>query len=243
MRTTPYSKALNHICSLIGVPISRLTTETADSINALFNSNVRQIWGAGNWPDISIWGEARFAGNLLTYANDLSQTSVWTATNVSVTANSINNPADNRVTANKVLETVTSAEHKVAQTISGFPSTDYQVSVYARPNGRDYIRLAVNDGATTFSAFFAIPTCAVAVFTFSTRLVTVFSFTTRTFAIIASAWPLLCKLLRDWFKCACGRKNFKKARTNVFCFRGSDRQHATAVKVSLNFSAHHITDA
>ena len=136
--------------------MSRLTTELADTLNTLFNSNVRQIWGAGNWPDLSIWGEARFAGDLLTYPNDLSQTSVWTATNLTITANSIANPADNRVTANKGLETVTNGQHSVSQAISGFPSTQYQASVYARPNGRDYIRLAVNDGTTTFSTFFNV---------------------------------------------------------------------------------------
>ncbi len=156
MRTTPYSKALAQICGLIGVPTSRLSTELADSINILFNANVRQIWGAGNWPDISIWGEARFAGNLLTYPNDVSQTAYWTATNASITANSVANPADNRTTASKVLETAATGEHKVAQTITGFPSTNYQLSVYARPAGRSYIRLAANDGATTFSAFFDV---------------------------------------------------------------------------------------
>ncbi|MFM2124725.1 MAG: hypothetical protein RL328_1176, partial [Acidobacteriota bacterium] len=135
MRTTPYSKALAQICGLIGVPTSRLSTELADSINILFNANVRQIWGAGNWPDLSIWGEARFAGNLLTYPNDLSQTAYWTATNASITADSVANPADNRTTASKVLETAATGEHKVAQTVTGFPSTDYQVSVYARPSG------------------------------------------------------------------------------------------------------------
>ena len=156
MRTTPYSKALAQICGLIGVPTSRLSTELAESINVLFNANVRQIWGAGNWPDISVWGEARFAGNLLTYPNDVSQTAYWTATNVSITANSVANPADNRTTASKVLETAATGEHKVAQTITGFPSTNYQLSVYARPAGRSYIRLAANDGATTFSAFFDV---------------------------------------------------------------------------------------
>ncbi len=125
-------------------------------LNTLFNANVRQVWGAGNWPDLSIWGEARFAGNLLTYANDVSQTTYWTATNLTVTGNSINNPADNRVTASKLLETVTSGQHKVAQTVTGFPSTDYQVSVYARPNGRDYIQMVVNDGTTSFSTFFNV---------------------------------------------------------------------------------------
>jgi hypothetical protein len=156
LRTTPYSKALAQICGLIGVPTSRLSTELADSINILFNANVRQIWGAGNWPDLSIWGEARFAGNLLTYPNDLSQTAYWTATNASITADSVANPADNRTTASKVLETAATGEHKVAQTVTGFPSTDYQVSVYARPSGRDYIRLSVNDGTTTFSTFFNV---------------------------------------------------------------------------------------
>ncbi|MFZ9959957.1 MAG: phage head spike fiber domain-containing protein, partial [Candidatus Limnocylindrus sp.] len=144
------------ICGLIGVPTSRLSTELAESINILFNANVRQIWGAGNWPDISIWGEARFAGNLLTYPNDVSQTAYWTATNASITANSIANPADNRTTASKVLETAATGEHKVAQTVTGFPSTNYQLSVYARPAGRSYIRLAADDGATTFSAFFDV---------------------------------------------------------------------------------------
>jgi len=95
---------LSQLCGLIGVPTSRLTTELASSLNTLFNANVRQVWGAGNWPDLSIWGEARFAGNLLTYANDVSQTTYWTATNLTVTGNSINNPADNRVTASKLLE-------------------------------------------------------------------------------------------------------------------------------------------
>jgi len=147
---------LSQLCGLIGVPTSRLTTELASSLNTLFNANVRQVWGAGNWPDLSIWGEARFAGNLLTYANDVSQTTYWTATNLTVTGNSINNPADNRVTASKLLETVTNGQHKVAQTVTGFPSTDYQVSVYARPNGRDYIQLAVNDGTTSFSTFFNV---------------------------------------------------------------------------------------
>jgi hypothetical protein len=156
LRTTPYSTALSRICGLIGIPTSRLTTELADSINILFNSNVRQTWGAGNWPDLSIWGEARFAGNVLTYPNDVSQTDYWTATNASITANSIPNPADNRTTASKALETAATGEHKVVQTVTGFPSTQYQASVYARPNGRDYILLAVNDGATTFSAYFNV---------------------------------------------------------------------------------------
>lgn len=157
MRTIPYSRALANICGLIGVPTSRLTTEVAQSINDLWNANVRQIWGAGNWPDLTSWGEARFAGDLISYPNDMSQTSVWTASNVTVTANSIANPADNRVTASKLLETSATATHQVtAASLTCFPSTAYQVSVYARPNGRNYIYLAANDGTTTFYSYFNV---------------------------------------------------------------------------------------
>jgi hypothetical protein len=140
------------------VPTSRLTTETAQSINDLFNANVRQIWGAGNWPDLTGWGEARFAGDLLTYPNDLSKTAYWTATNVTVTANSISNPADNRVTASKVLETSSPNEHTVSQVISAFGTTTYQASVYARPAGRNWLYLVVNDGTTNFSCFYNVQT-------------------------------------------------------------------------------------
>ncbi|HUS97498.1 MAG TPA: hypothetical protein VMX97_12225, partial [Hyphomicrobiaceae bacterium] len=134
-----------------------MTTEVAESINNLWNANVRQIWGAGNWTDLSVWGEARFAGDLLVYPNDLSQTAYWTATNTTVTANSIANPADNRVTASKVMETSATGAHNVAQNaLTCFPSTGYQLSAYVRPNGRSYVYLAANDGTTTFSTFFNV---------------------------------------------------------------------------------------
>lgn len=161
MRTIPYSRALANICGLIGVPTSRLTTETAQSINDLFNANVRQIWGAGNWPDLTGWGEARFAGDLLTYPNDVSQTSYWTANATTVTANNISNPADNRVTASRVLETTATAQHNVTQAVTAFGATTYQASVYARPAGRDWLYLEVNDGTTAFSAFFDVQTGVV----------------------------------------------------------------------------------
>lgn len=157
MRTIPYSRALSQLAGLIGIPSTRISTEIAQSLNDLFNANVRQIWGAGNWPDLSPYGEARFCGNLLTYPNDLSQTSYWTATNLTLTANSIANPADNRITASKAMETVATGAHKVVQSASScFPSTNYQLSVYARPNGRSYLYLAANDGTTTFSSFFNV---------------------------------------------------------------------------------------
>lgn len=157
MRTIPYSQVLANITGLIGIPTSRLTTEVAGVINNLFYSNVRQLWGAGNWPDLCPNGEARFAGNLLTYPNDLAKTAYWTATNMTVTANAINNPADNRVTASKLLETSATGQHKVTQSsVQGFPTTNYQLSGYFRPNGRNYAYLSAYDGTTTYSAFFNI---------------------------------------------------------------------------------------
>lgn len=162
LRTIPYSRVLSNLCGLIGIPTSRLTTETAQTINDLFNANVRQIWGSSNWPDLTVWGEARFAGNLLIYGNDLTQTTYWTATNATITANVIANPADNRTTACKVLETVTNGVHKAVQSsLACFPSTTYQLSAYFRPNGRDYVYFAANDGSTTFSAFFNVTTGVV----------------------------------------------------------------------------------
>lgn len=160
MRTRPYSDFLSNICALIGIPTSRLSTEIADSINAMFNGEVRQIWDQANWTDICPKGEARFAGNLLTYPNDLSKTAYWTATNLTITGNSIANPADNRVTASKLAETTTSGAHKAVQgSVSFFPGQQYQVSVYARPYGStNWVYLLVNDGSSNFSCFFNVYT-------------------------------------------------------------------------------------
>lgn len=157
MKTIPYSNVLANITGLIGVPLSRLTTETAEIINNLFYSNVRQLWGAGNWTDVSPYGEARFVGNLLTYSNDFSKTAYWTATNATITANSIGNPADNRTTASKLLETSATGQHKVVQSgLAAFPTTQYQLSVYVRPNGRNYVYVAANDGVATYSGYFNV---------------------------------------------------------------------------------------
>lgn len=169
MRTRPYSDFLWNIAGLIGVPFDRITTTSpigqvsvsiADSINSLFNGNFRRIWDASNWTDICPKGEARFCGNLLTYPNDLSKTANWTATNVTVTANSIANPADNRTTASRVAETTTNGAHKVVQSsIAFFPNQQYQVSAYARPYGTtNWLYMSVSDGNSTFTCFFNVYT-------------------------------------------------------------------------------------
>src|SRR6185295_3528787 len=110
------------------------------------------------WMDICPYGEARFAGNLLSYPNNLAQSSYWTATALTPTANSLANPADGKVSATKLLETSATSAHKEVQSYTFLPSTNYQFSGYARPLGRNYLYLAVNDGVTTYYSFFNIST-------------------------------------------------------------------------------------
>jgi len=161
-RTRHYSDFLSGVAALIGVPTSRITTELAASLNASFNNAIRDVWIAAPWHDTCPKGEARFVGNRLTYPNDLSQTTYWTATAVTVTANNLANPLDGRTTASRLLETVANSAHSAAQTVTSFfPNTSYTVSVYGRPINRDYIQIVVSDGSTTYSAFYNISTGTV----------------------------------------------------------------------------------
>jgi len=127
------------------------------SLNALFNTSIGKFWGQAPWLETSPYGEARFLGNRLTYPNNLTKTANWTATAVTLTANSVANPADGGVTASKMMETGASSAHKVVQTVATFyPSTNFKVSFYARPNGRSHVYLSVTDGVTTYTAFFNV---------------------------------------------------------------------------------------
>jgi len=157
-----YSTFLNQLCNLVGVPSTRVPTELFNGWNASFNTSMQKMWSGNAWVEISPYGEARFVGNRLSYPNNLANTTYWTATAVTVTANSINNPADGNLTASKVMETAANSAHKVVQTIpSLFPSTNYSFTFYARPNGRSYQYISIFDGTTTFSAFFNTTTGAI----------------------------------------------------------------------------------
>jgi hypothetical protein len=156
-RTRNYSDFLDSVTQLIGIPPSRLTTEVADSINQFFNNAIRDIWIATQWYDTCPRGEARFVGNKLTYPNDLAKTAYWTATALTVTSNQLANPLDGSVTASKALETSATSEHKVVQNVTSFfPSQEYTITAYVRPNGRNNVQLVAYDGDTTYSAFYDI---------------------------------------------------------------------------------------
>lgn len=157
--TRHFSDYLASLASLVGIPSTRITTELAAVFQTLFNSAIQGMWTQGQWLDVCLRGEARFAGNRLTYPNDLTKTAGWTATAVTLTANSVQNPADGAMNATKMMETTANSAHKVVQNVTTFyPSTNYAISFYGRPNGRDYVQLSVFDGVTTYSAFFNLTT-------------------------------------------------------------------------------------
>lgn len=156
-RTRNYSEFLSSVTQLIGIPLSRVTTELAESINQFFNNAIRDVWLSTQWLDICPRGEARFVGNGLTYPNDLAKTAYWTPTSLTITGNQLANPLDGSITASKVMEGASVSEHSVVQNVNSFfPSQQYTVTAYVRPNGRNNVQLVVYDGNTTYSAFYDV---------------------------------------------------------------------------------------
>lgn len=154
-RLIPYSTFTTRMAALTGISESDLPTSTATAWNSFFNSAMLDIWTRANWLDICPRGEARFLGNRLSYPNNTSVTASWTATALTITANSVQNPADGATNASKMMETAANSAHKIVQTVTTFyPSQDYKCSFYIRPNGRNDVQLSVSDGVTTHSAFF-----------------------------------------------------------------------------------------
>ena len=166
-RTRHYSEFLTSWCSLVGVSTSRLSTTMASVANTTFNTAIKNMWSLGPWLDICPYGEARFAGNKITYPNNIANTA-WTKNDSSATANSLVNPLDGATTASQLLEAATTAAHNVTQSFSILPSTQYIFSAYVRPNGRNYCYLLMNDGTTSFSAFYNLSTGAVGTVTNAT---------------------------------------------------------------------------
>jgi hypothetical protein len=156
-RTANYSDYINSISALIGIEVADIQASELTILNAHFNRAIRKVWESNNWLDICPYGEARFPTNLIDYSNDYTQT-VWTDTNITITANSIQNPLDIRVNCQKLLETVSNGTHGVSQSVAFIPNFAYQFSFYIRPIGRNYAYLSVNDGGATWTGFFNIST-------------------------------------------------------------------------------------
>lgn len=154
-QTKNYSDYLNSVTALLGVPVSRLSDEVGTALQYHFNTAMRKWWSAYCWVDVCPYGEARFAGNLLSAANNFTNTA-WTLTSATATANAIQNPLDGATTASSLKEVAATAQHKAVQTLTFLPSITYQVTAYARPINRNYLYLAVSDGSSTFSSFFNV---------------------------------------------------------------------------------------
>jgi len=134
-----------------GLPATQQT-----AIAQYYNNNANDGWIHNNWLSVCPNGEARFVGNLGQYPNNLANTTYWTATNLTATANSLANPADGRVTATKLLETVTNGVHNALQSLTYIPGATYQITSYSRPIGGRYLYLSANDGVNTYYTFFDI---------------------------------------------------------------------------------------
>lgn len=157
IRYKTYTDYLNTLGGLINwSSYTALPTTQQTAIASYFNNNSDNGWIASNWLAICPNGEARFVGNQGQYPNDLSVTTYWTATAVTVTKNSIANPADGKVSASRLLETTGNSTHKVLQSYTYIPGATYQVTSYARPIGGRYLYLSANDGVNTYSTFFDI---------------------------------------------------------------------------------------
>lgn len=150
------SDFLTTLGGLVNIAYSEMPATQQAAVLQYFNNNADNGWIRTNWLDVCPNGEARFVGQANQYPNDLSKTDYWTATNVTVTADSIANPADGRVTASRLLETVTNGEHKVLQSLTFIPLASYQVNCYARPIGGRYLYLTANDGVNTYYSFFDV---------------------------------------------------------------------------------------
>lgn len=155
--TKHYTDFLANWAALIGIPSTRITTEIAATGNTLFNTAMKRMWEAGPWLENTPRGEARFAGNNLTYPNNLATTSVWTPTALTITGNAIVNPVDGRTTGSKLLETAANSAHSVVHSATDQTvATNYQVSVYVRPNARSWVYVKYADGDLNHTAFFDV---------------------------------------------------------------------------------------
>ena len=150
-----YSSYLNTLGGLLNwASYTSLAATQQTAIQQYFDNNAQDAWIHNNWLNVCPNGEARFVGNQGFYPNDLSKTAYWTPTAMTITANQLANPADGRVTASKLLETVANSQHGPAQTVSLIPNATYQFSCFARPIGGRWLLITFSQNGLDSNAFF-----------------------------------------------------------------------------------------
>ena len=108
MRTSPYSKFLTNIASLIGVEENNLQTAERAILNTFFNKNLKYAWQQTNWIDLCPYGEYVSANNLLNFPNTF-QNQVWGKHNITVAPNAMPNAISGNVDAARLTTTGTNA--------------------------------------------------------------------------------------------------------------------------------------
>jgi len=154
IKYTSFSDFVETLGGLLNIAWASIPSAQQTSIKQFYNNNSQYGWILNNWLPICPNGEARFVGNQGFYPNDLSKTSYWTNSALTITANNIANPADGRVTASKLLETVANSPHSALQPFTFIPNATYQLTCYARPIGGRYLFLFAQDGVSEYSCFF-----------------------------------------------------------------------------------------
>lgn len=155
IKYSTFTDFTSYLGGLLNLGYANMSTTQQIGVQSYYNRNTEKIWERCNWLQTCPYGEARFVGNLGTYPNDLSQTAYWTATAMTVTANNLANPADGRVTASRLIETVTNSGHSALEAYTFIPSATYQVTSYFRPISGRYLYLSANDGVNTYYTFFS----------------------------------------------------------------------------------------
>lgn len=163
LRIKSYSDFVNRACGLIGVPYANMMDTEKEFLNGYFNTAMRDGWESNSWIDLCPYGEARFVGNILEYANNYTNPlSGWSAPLATLTDNVIANPLDGRMTAGSLTETGSSSNQwlmfQTGTTNLVLPSTNYQYSVFVRPKGRYYCELLTLEvpSGDTYYAYFSL---------------------------------------------------------------------------------------
>lgn len=153
-QTRSYDQYLTRVAGMIGMPVGGMTTDELGFLNAFFNNNERSMWQLNNWLDVCPYGEARFAGNLLRYMNDLTQVAYWGRVGMNATFGVLRNPLDSRMTVSSLMETATVSQHYISQVTECIPGVSYTYSTYARAIAGRQVSLKCIEGVTSHTASF-----------------------------------------------------------------------------------------
>jgi len=105
-------------------------------------------------------GKIKWAPHNLILASEQFDTSNWTKTDVTITANAVVAP-NGTTTADALLETATTATHRTSQFVSAISGATYRIGLFVKPLGRNWSVLQISTGATDAYAFFNITTGVV----------------------------------------------------------------------------------